>query len=270
MSINSKLKTQNSKLAPLVLKIGGNDIDSPEFLTALAQYVAGLDVPAVIVHGGGKEIGLLQDKLGIPTAWVDGLRVTDAATLGVVEMVLCGSVNKRLVRALIAAGVDAQGLSGADRGVLRATRLHNPHGDLGRVGEVTQVRGDVLLAMLAQGITPVLAPLALGDDGEGFNVNADHAAAAVAKAIGATRIVFLTNVSAVLVADVPQAAISAVQAEALIADGTIHGGMIPKVRTALHAVAVGVPQAVITNLAGLANGGGTVFHGQPEAFPAAS
>lgn len=270
MPANSTFKTQNSELAPVVLKIGGNDIDNPEFLEALAAYVARLETPAVIVHGGGKEIGLLQEKMGIPTQWVDGLRVTDPATLSVVEMVLCGSVNKRLVRQLIAAGVDAQGLSGADRGVLRATKLHNPHGDLGRVGEVTQVRGDVLLAMLAQGITPVLAPLALGDDGEGFNVNADHAAAAVAKAIGATRIVFLTNVTAVLVEDVPQAQIDAVRAEALIADGTINGGMIPKVRTALHAVAVGVPQAVITNLAGLANGGGTVFHGQPEAFQAAS
>lgn len=264
---NSKFNIQNSKLAPTVLKIGGNDIDSPAFLTALAEYVAGLETPVVIVHGGGKEIGQLQEKMGLQAQWVDGLRVTDTDTLAVVEMVLCGSVNKRLVRQLVAAGVDAEGLSGTDRGLIRAVKLVNPHGDLGRVGEVTNVRGEVLLAMLAQGITPVLAPLALGEDGEPFNVNADHAAAAVAKAIGATRIVFLTNVSAVLVDGIPQARIDAAQAEALIADGTINGGMIPKVRTALHAVEVGVPQAVITNLAGLAAGGGTIFTSQPEAAP---
>ena len=146
--------------SPIVLKIGGNDIDSPDFLSALAGYVAALDRPVVIVHGGGKEIGRLQAAMGIEARWVDGLRVTDEATLSVVEMVLCGSVNKRLVRQLVAAGIDA-GLSGTDRGLLRGVKLTNEKGDLGRVGAITQGRADVLNAMLAQGITPVIAPLAL-------------------------------------------------------------------------------------------------------------
>jgi acetylglutamate kinase len=253
-------QTPSTSSAPVVLKIGGNDIDSPQFLTALAAYVHDLQQPVVIVHGGGKEIGQFQERMGIQPKWVDGLRVTDEETLALVEMVLCGRVNKRLVRQLITAGIDAEGLSGTDRGVIRAVKLYNVHGDLGRVGEVTEVRGSVLLNMLAQGITPVIAPLALGEDGEPFNVNADHAAAAVAKAVGATQIVFLTNVGAVLVDDEPQPAISDQQAEALIENGTIFGGMIPKVRTALHAVALGVPQAVITDLGGLTHGSGTVFH----------
>lgn len=252
---------------PLVLKIGGNDIDNPQFLAALAGYVASLDRPVVIVHGGGKEIGRLQAAMGIEARWVDGLRVTDDETLAVVEMVLCGRVNKRLVRQLVATGIDAAGLSGTDRGLLRGVKLHNDHGDLGRVGDITSVRAAVLRNMLAQGITPVIAPLVLGDDGEPLNVNADHAAAAVAQAIGASQIVFLTNVSAVLVQDQPQPAISAPQAHHLIANGTIYGGMIPKVKTALHAVNLGIPQAIITDLPGLQAGGGTIFHAEQSHFP---
>lgn len=255
---------------PIVLKIGGNDIDDPAFLRALAAYVAGLETPVVIVHGGGKEIGVLQQRMGVEPRWVDGLRVTDEETLAVVEMVLCGRVNKRLVRQLLAAGVDAEGLSGTDRGLLRACKLVSERGDLGRVGRVTAVRGQVLLEMLARGVVPVVAPLALGDDGEPFNVNADHAAAAIAQAIDAAEIVFLTNVRAVLVDGIPQPSLSQRQAEQLIADGTIFGGMIPKVQTALHAVELGVPRAVITDLDGLRHQAGTVFHnghghGQQEA-----
>ncbi len=249
---------------PIVLKIGGNDIDNPDFLAGLAAYTACLDVPAIIVHGGGKEIGALQARMGIEPRWVDGLRVTDEETLAVVEMVLCGRVNKRLVRQLVAAGIEAEGLSGADRGLLRACQLHNSQGDLGRVGEVTGVRGGVLLDMLARGITPVIAPLALGDDGEMYNVNADHAAAAIAQAVGARQIVFLTNVSAVLVDDVPQSFISEGEAQRLIDNGTIFGGMIPKVKTALHAVTLGIPQAVITDLPGLQGQAGTVFYSQQQ------
>ncbi|NPV68386.1 MAG: acetylglutamate kinase [Anaerolineae bacterium] len=255
---------------PVLLKIGGNDIDNPDFLRDLAAYVAALDRPAVIVHGGGKEIGQLQAALGIVPQWVDGLRVTDEATLAVVEMVLCGGVNKRLVRQLIAAGVEAQGLSGTDRGLLRGVRLQHPGGDLGRVGTITAVRADVLLGLLAADVTPVIAPLALGEDGGAYNVNADHAAAAIAEAIGAARIVFLTNVSAVLVDGRPQPSLSLAQAQALIASGVISGGMIPKVQTALHAVALGIPQAVITDLAGLQSGGGTVFHSDASPLAAAA
>ncbi len=249
----------------MVLKVGGNDLDDPAFLQALAGYLATPPAPVILVHGGGKEIGTLQARLGIAPQWVDGLRVTDEDTLAVVEMVLCGRVNTRLVRQLIAAGIDAQGMSGADRGLVRAAKLAHPGGDLGRVGAITAVRGDALAAMLAQGITPVIAPLALGDDGEMYNVNADHAAAAVAQAVGAGRIVFLTNVSAVRVDGAPAPSLSQAEAERLIAGGVITGGMIPKVQTALHAVALGIPQAVITDLDGLRHQGGTVFYSQGAA-----
>lgn len=261
---NSKLKTQNSKL---VLKVGGNEIDHPEFLKSLIGYLAALDTPAVIVHGGGKEIGQLQQQMGLTPQYIDGLRVTDEATLAVVEMVLIGRVNTRLVRGLIAAGIDAVGMNGADRGLIRATKLHSPNGDLGRVGEVTSVRGDVLLSLLAQGVTPVIAPVALGEDGGAYNINADHVAEAVAQAIGAEKVVFLTNVSAVLVNGQPRPSLSQDEALRLIADGIIFGGMIPKVQTALHAVAAGVPQAVITDLRGLGQNAGTVFYAasQPQA-----
>lgn len=266
---NSKSDTQNTALtpsdSPVVLKIGGNDIDDPAFLENLAAYVAALDAPVIIVHGGGKEIGRLQERIGITPQWVDGLRVTDEETLAVVEMVLCGRVNKRLVRQLVRAGIEAEGMSGTDRGLLRARKLHHSGGDLGRVGEITGVRGDVLTAMLAQGITPVIAPLALGDDGGPFNVNADHAAAAVAQAVGAEQVVFLTNVRAVLVNGEPQPSISQHEAEQLIADGTIFGGMIPKVKTALHAVDLGIPRAVITDLPGLRQNAGTVFYDRQKA-----
>lgn len=254
--------TFNIQHSPLVVKIGGNDIDDPAFLKALGKYVAALDGPVVIVHGGGKEIGQLQQRMGITPRYVDGLRVTDEETLAVVEMVLCGRVNNRLVRALHAAGIDAVGMSGADRGLIRARKLNHEAGDLERVGEVTAVRGDVLAQLLAQGVTPVIAPLGLGDDGDNFNVNADHAAAAVAQSIGAEQIVFLTNVRAVLVDGSPQYVLSQEDALRLIEDGTIFGGMIPKVKTALRAVELGIPQAIITDLQGLQQKAGTVFFTQ--------
>jgi len=257
---------------PIVIKVGGNEIDHPEFLKSLIGYLAALDTPAVIVHGGGKEIGQLQQQMGLTPQYIDGLRVTDEATLAVVEMVLIGRVNTRLVRGLIAAGIDAVGMNGADRGLIRATKLHSPNGDLGRVGEVTSVRGDVLLALLDQGVTPVIAPVALGEDGGAYNINADHVAEAVAQAIGAEKVVFLTNVSAVLVNGQPRPSLSQDEALRLIADGIIFGGMIPKVQTALHAVAAGVPQAVITDLRGLGQNAGTVFYAasQPQAAWAAA
>ena len=257
---------------PIVIKVGGNEIDHPEFLKSLIGYLAALDTPAVIVHGGGKEIGQLQQQMGLTPQYIDGLRVTDEATLAVVEMVLIGRVNTRLVRGLIAAGIEAVGMNGADRGLIRATKLHSPNGDLGRVGEVTSVRGDVLLALLDQGVTPVIAPVALGEDGGAYNINADHVAEAVAQAIGAEKVVFLTNVSAVLVNGQPRPSLSQDEALRLIADGVIFGGMIPKVQTALHAVAAGVPQAVITDLRGLGQNAGTVFYAasQPQAAWAAA
>jgi acetylglutamate kinase len=246
----------------LVIKIGGNEIDDPAFLNELAPVIGGLDRPTVVVHGGGKEISNLQRQLGIEPRYIDGLRITDAPSLAVVEMVLCGLVNKRLVRHLIAGGVDAMGMCGVDRGLIRAEKMSHPTEDMGFTGTIKQVNGAMLLDFLEQGITPVIAPICLGAD-SAYNVNADHVAGAVAGAIQANRVVFLTNVEGVLVDSKPVAKLTAEEAERLIEDGTIFGGMIPKVKTALNSLNGGVNEAVITNLHGLSTHGGTVFTKHP-------
>jgi acetylglutamate kinase len=173
-------------------------------------------------------------------------------------MVLCGTVNKRLVRNLLMGGVDALGISGVDRGLIRAKKMAHPVQDMGFTGAVQSVKGEILLELLAQGITPVIAPVCLGDDAI-YNVNADHVAGAVASAINANRIVFLTNVEGRLVNGQIASRLTADRTQALITDGTISGGMIPKVNTALFALECGVRQAVITNLDGLRTQGGTTF-----------
>ncbi len=248
-----------TKPEPVVIKIGGNEIDNPVFLGQLAGVIQNLDAPVVIVHGGGKEISNMQRQLGIEPHYLDGVRVTDSHSLAVVEMVLCGVVNKRLVRHLIAGGVDAQGMSGVDRGIVRAEKMPHPTVDMGFTGKASTVRSGALLEMLAQGITPVIAPLCLGDDCT-YNVNADHVAGAVAAAIGASRVVFLTNVEGVLHEEQVVATMTPDEAEAFIASDVISDGMIPKVKTALGVLERGVPQAVITNLRGISTQSGTIFH----------
>lgn len=244
--------------APIVIKISGHELDSPDFLAELAATLKHFDTPVAIVHGGGKEITALQTRLGIEPRYVDGLRITDAESLALVEMVLCGTVNKRIVRTLVNAGIDAVGLSGVDGGLVSAEKMTHESVDMGYTGEVTAVRVDLLVDMLDQGITPVIAPICLGEDSN-FNVNADHVAGAVAAALEAERLVFVSNVEGVLKdgAVIPQ--LTPNQVGDMIADGTIFGGMIPKVKTALESLAEGVTQAVITNLKGLSSGGGTVF-----------
>ncbi|GAB4188634.1 MAG: acetylglutamate kinase [Roseiflexaceae bacterium] len=253
--MNSKLKTQNSKL---VLKVGGNELDDPDFVEQLAREVAALRPAPVLIHGGGKEIGIVQRALGGEPRFVAGLRVTDEAALQAAEMVLCGAVSTRLVAALLAAGADAQGLSGVDRGLIRAERQTHPEGDLGRVGRPVAVRAEVLHGLLDQGAVPVVAPVSLGPDGV-YNVNADEAAGAVAAALGDAEVVFVTNVPGVLVAGQLAPELRASEIATLIDDGTISGGMIPKVRAALAALGAGVRSARITNLAGLGSRGGTAI-----------
>src|SRR5215470_3999432 len=148
---NSKLKIQNAKL---VIKIGGNELDDPSFIDELAHAVAQMRPAPVLVHGGGKEIGQLQKALGGEPRFVAGLRVTDETALAAAEMVLCGSVSTRLVAALIAAGADAQGLSGVDRGLIRVAKTRHPDGDLGRVGSPVAVRAEVLRGLLEAGVVP--------------------------------------------------------------------------------------------------------------------
>lgn len=243
-----------------VLKVGGNEIDDAQFLTGFARAVAGMTDTPVIVHGGGKEIAELQLKFGLTPRFVEGLRVTDDASLAIAEMVLSGRVNKRIVAALLRAGVDAIGLSGIDRGVVRVEKMQHPAGDLGRVGKVIGVRGEVLRDFTARKIVPVVSPISLGDDGA-YNVNADSIACAIAAALNADAVVFVTNVAGVLQEDRVIPSLTAREAEALIKSHVIFGGMIPKVRAALDTLAGGVHAARITNLDGLTRGDGTVIGG---------
>lgn len=243
-----------------VIKIGGNELDNPAFVQELAARVAGMDGAPVIVHGGGRAIGALQQRLGIEPVMRDGLRVTDAASLEVVQMVLSGSTNKMLVAALFAAGVTAVGLSGVDGGLLRCVKKELPGADLGYVGTVVGVNAALLEQLVAQGVAPVVSPLSLGLDGQIYNVNADEAAAAVAAALGAGLLSFVSNVPGVLDdAGQPLPTLTAATTEQLIASGVIHGGMVPKVRAALAGLEKGVARARIVDLPGLGNGGGTVF-----------
>ncbi|NDJ85176.1 MAG: acetylglutamate kinase [Chloroflexi bacterium] len=241
---------------PVVLKIGGNDLDQPGFIDDLAGIVRQSHAPVIVVHGGGKEISQMQEQLGIVPRYVDGLRVSDEASLSIAEMVLCGAINTRIVRTLQLRGIEAQGLSGMDRGLIRVRKLEHPQGDLGRVGEPVAVRGEVLLHLLYLGVTPVVSPISLGDDGP-YNVNADHVAGAIAQAVNAEKVIFTTNVHGVLHGERVVDHLTPSLAEELIAGGVIHGGMLPKVYTARHLVAAGVRQVVITNLAGLMQGIGT-------------
>lgn len=243
----------------LVIKIGGNELDDPNFIIGVGQAVANLPAPPILVHGGGKEIRELQNRLGIEPQYIDGLRVTDLESLAVVKMVLAGRVNKRLVASLLAAGVDAFGMSGVDRSAIKAEKLHHPAGDLGLVGRITHVRTEVFKHLLEAGITPVLSPISYGADGSIFNVNADHVAMAVAIAMQATALVFVSNVPGVLRERELLPYLTTAEVEQLIADKVIVNGMIPKVRSALEAVAGGVPAVRITNLAGLKEGTGTTI-----------
>lgn len=245
----------------VVVKVGGNELDDPTFLDALVLAIKAIQsdghVP-VIVHGGGKTIAQYQQKLGLEARFIDGLRVTDEASMDVAEMVLSGLTNKRIVRALVHAGIRAAGFSGVDDGTIYVEQMWHPLGDLGRVGDVQDVDTHLINTLVAAGIVPVISPISFGaHDALSYNVNADHAATAIAAKLGAIKLIFVSNVPGILVAGRVVRAVTADQAEQWIEEGIITGGMIPKVRSATHAVANGVAQAVITNIAGVQEGGGT-------------
>ncbi len=241
-----------------VIKISGHCLDDEASLREFARSVASRDERFVIVHGGGAEITRFQQLLGIEPRYVDGLRVTDAESLALVEMVLCGLVNKRLVRHLLAAGVDAQGLSGVDRGLVRARQIRHDSVDMGFTGEVESVRAEVIVDLVKLGVTPVIAPVSLGVDSN-FNLNADPVTGALAAALAAERVVFISNVDGVLAEGERVERLTRKDAELMIANGVISGGMIPKVRTALDILSLGVRQTVISSLEGWTGDGGTTF-----------
>lgn len=233
----------------VVIKCGGSTMDLlPD---AFFQAVADLQQAGrriVIVHGGGPAINGMLERLAITPRFVDGLRVTCEETLQVVEMVLCGQINKRLVRRLTQAGARAWGVSGIDGAMLTAERTPKP---LGLVGEVKGVDTSIPSAILERGYVPVIAPLAVSADGaETYNVNADVAAGAIAAALAAERLVMVTDVPGILRPDQDGTKTLVAETDAeeigqMIADGVITGGMIPKVQAALDALSQGVSRVVI-------------------------
>jgi acetylglutamate kinase len=239
-----------------VIKVGGNELDDPAFLKGLSRAVAAFPGPLVLVHGGGKEISAALDAAGLPVRFVAGLRVTSPEAMAIMQQVVCGTINKRVVSRLVGAGVRAVGLSGLDLGLLRCAPFRPDGADLGRVGAVTQVDSAALTAMLGLGWTPVFAPVALGaQDGLSYNVNADMVAQAIAGALPGAELLFVTNVPGVLLNGAVAPQLGRAEVAAAIEAGAISGGMLPKVRAALDALDAGAPSARITNLAGLAAGG---------------
>ncbi|HEV8488960.1 MAG TPA: acetylglutamate kinase [Candidatus Limnocylindrales bacterium] len=229
----------------VVVKLGGTTIaDQRQVLEEVAAVARRR--PVVLVHGGGKRITEWLDRLGVPSRFEGGLRVTDAASLEVAAAVLRGVVNSELVSALRDLGVDAVGLSGVDGGLLVAERVPN----LGLVAHVVGLRRDLLDAILVTGQVAVVAPLARDEQGVVCNVNADDAAAGIAAGLGARQLVLLTDVDGIRDSDGNRIdALGAADAEALIASGVIAGGMVPKVRAALAALTWPGTEAVIADSA---------------------
>jgi len=229
----------------LVIKLGGTTLGEQRQVLAEIVTVSRLR-PVVVVHGGGKRMTEWLDRLGVPTRFEAGLRVTNAQSLEVAAAVLRGVVNTELVAALQGLGVDAVGLSGVDGGLLVAERVPG----LGLVAHVVGIRRGLLDAILDTGRVPVVAPLARDGDGIVCNVNADDAAAGLAAGLGAHRLVLMTDVDGIRGADGTKiAALTTAQAEALISAGTIAGGMVPKVRAALTGIAGPGSEAIICDAA---------------------
>jgi len=242
----------------VVVKYGGHAMGDDALGEFFAQDVVLLKqvgINPIVVHGGGPQIGQMLERLKIKSSFVNGLRVTDRETVEIVEMVLSGSINKQIVSSINAVGGLAIGLSGKDAGLIKAVKLERRYEsdsniekvlDLGFVGEPRRINAKVLETFERSDIIPVIAPIGVGEDGATYNINADTVAGAVAAAVKAARLLLLTDVIGVL--DKSKKLLTELSSEealGLIADGTIQGGMIPKIETCLDAVAGGVEAAVI-------------------------
>ncbi|WP_435416749.1 acetylglutamate kinase [Parerythrobacter aurantius] len=242
-----------------VVKYGGHAMGDPEAAKDFAEDIVllkAVGINPVVVHGGGPQIGAMLKKLGVESTFVDGLRVTDKATAEVAEMVLSGAINKELVGWIAGAGGKAIGISGKDGGLVTARKVErttrDPDSnieqavDLGFVGEPSHVDTTILDTAVAAGMIPIVAPIGAGEDGHTYNINADTMAGAIAAALGAARLFLLTDVKGVLdkqgdlLTDLTPAQIGALKD-----DGTISGGMIPKLETCVHAVEAGCEAAVV-------------------------
>tara|TARA_B100000959_G_C14987233_1_gene626157 strand:+ start:648 stop:2624 length:1977 start_codon:yes stop_codon:yes gene_type:complete len=242
-----------------ILKIGGDQIADNAFLKLLASTIATDDAPTAIVHGGGNEIAELQKRLEMKVVHFEGLRVTDQASLEVAEMILSGTINKKVVSGLIAAGIDAIGISGIDRGLFRCTKKSHPSVDLGLVGEIHDVRPEVVYDLVHNNITPVISPISLGADGKHYNVNADEAAAALAVAVKATKLFFVSNVPGIIQDNNVITTLDPATAIELIEQKVIKSGMVPKILSAIQAVKEGVDQVRIVDGKGLSKDTGTTI-----------
>jgi acetylglutamate kinase len=236
----------------VVVKYGGNVLAGTDDETALRLFaedivlMRSVGMRPVVVHGGGPQIGDMLTRLAIKSEFRNGLRVTDAETLDVVRMVLVGKVNRDVVSAINVHGALAVGMSGEDANLLRVT-ARDP--ELGFVGDVESVNTDVLQRLLADELIPVIATIGVDATGQAYNVNADTAAGSIAGALGAVKLVYLTNIEGLRRdVDDPATQISSVsvgELEAMLADGTLTGGMIPKIESCLHAIRCGVQKAHI-------------------------
>lgn len=238
----------------VVIKYGGNAMENEELKSSFARDVVLMKlvgIHPIVVHGGGPQIGELLQRLNIQSRFVNGMRVTDAETMDVVEMVLGGLVNKEIVSLINAQGGTAIGLTGKDANLIRARKLEvmdrSPELerpeiiDIGRVGEVASINVDVIDMLTRSNVIPVIAPIGVGPDGASYNINADLVAGKVAEAMKAEKLILLTNVSGLKSKeDKVLSGLTAQQVNDLIEDGTIHGGMLPKIRCALSAVENGV------------------------------
>jgi len=242
----------------IVVKYGGNAMTEPELENSFARDIVLLKTVGlnpIVVHGGGPQIGDLLKRIGKESTFIDGMRVTDSETMDVVEMVLGGLVNKSIVNLINQNGGRAVGLTGKDGNLLRARKMFlskiNEKGkiekiDIGQVGEVAGVKIDVLQMVIGSDFIPVIAPVGVGDEGESYNINADLVAGKVAEALKAEKLILLTNIPGVMDKDKNVlTGLSTQDVDALIADGTIYGGMLPKIACALDAVKGGVVSAHI-------------------------
>ncbi|MDF1643315.1 MAG: acetylglutamate kinase [Pseudomonadales bacterium] len=243
----------------IVVKFGGNAMTDENLKNSFARDIVLMKLVGmnpIVVHGGGPQIGSLLEKLGIETRFVNGMRVTNSETMDVVEMVLGGTVNKQIVSNINSNGGKAIGLTGKDGDLIRAKKLEvvqqtpemlSPEIiDIGHVGEVEQVNSEVLEMLISSDFIPVIAPLGVGIDGRSYNINADLVAGKVAEILKAEKLMLLTNVAGLEDKDGDvMTGLSAQQVESLIEDGTIYGGMLPKIDCALKAVQAGVRSAHI-------------------------
>ena len=253
-TIASTITASYPKVAELrgqivVVKYGGAAMEDDSTRQLVCQEVAalhGLGIHIVVVHGGGKEISRMMERLGLNPHFIDGLRVTDRETMKITEMVLSGTINSDLVSRITRSGAPALGLSGRDANLLQAKRLKGKNGeDLGHTGEVTATNAAPVIAALNSTFVPVISPVGEADSGEPLNLNADYAAAAIAGALHAQTCIFLTDVAGVKKNGEVQPSLTNADIENLISDGTISGGMIPKVHCAVRALEAGCVRAVI-------------------------